>query len=201
MFTGIVDHVAHIVEMVEGDATRRFRVRTQFKDFELGESIAIDGMCLTVVDFDQQGHFCCDVSPETLKLTKAGQYHVGSQVNVERALRIGDRVGGHFVSGHVECIATVASKTMQEGCCHLVIAGIADNDMGLLIHKGSVTVDGVSLTVNTLRDNGFELMLIPQTLESTTLKNLNQDDCVHIEFDQIAKCVARQLSVCRSAVL
>ncbi|MDF1795889.1 MAG: riboflavin synthase [Coxiellaceae bacterium] len=195
MFSGIVDHVGHIVSITHGDQTRHFSIQSQFNDLQLGESIAVDGMCLTVTDFDDQGVFGCDLSPETLNLTKAAHYLVGRKINLERSLRVGDRIGGHFVSGHVECVAMVASKTVQDGCCHLVIEGIAGDDMGLLIHKGSVTVDGVSLTVNALRNNGFDLMLIPQTLALTTLKYLSDGDHVHIEFDQIAKLVARQLEV------
>ncbi len=195
MFSGIVDHIGHIVAITDGDQTRHFSIQSQFKDFQLGESIAVDGMCLTVTDFNDQGLFGCDLSPDTLRVTKASHYALGQPINLERSLQVGDRIGGHFVSGHVETVASVVAKTMQEGCCHLVVDGVTANDMGLLIHKGSVTVDGVSLTVNALRDNGFDLMLIPQTLALTTLKNLSVGDKVHIEFDQLAKCVARQLEV------
>ncbi|MDF1759812.1 MAG: riboflavin synthase [Coxiellaceae bacterium] len=195
MFSGIIDHVGHIVAITDSDQTRHFSVQSQFKDLVLGESIAVDGMCLTVTDFNDQGLFGCDLSPDTLRVTNASHYVVGQQINLERSLQVGDRIGGHFVSGHVETAANVVAKTMQDGCCHLVIGGITAGDMGLLIHKGSITVDGVSLTINALREDGFDLMLIPQTLALTTLKDLSVGDNVHIEFDQLAKCVARQLEV------
>ncbi|MDF1653647.1 MAG: riboflavin synthase [Coxiellaceae bacterium] len=200
MFSGIVDHIGHIVEITNGDETRHFSIQTQFKDFELGESIAVAGMCLTVTGFNDKGLFTCDLSPDTLRVTKAGAYSNGQAVNVERALQVGDRIGGHFVSGHVEAVANIVAKTMQEGCCHLVVGGIAADDMGLLIHKGSVTIDGVSLTVNALREDGFDLMLIPQTLELTTLKHLSVGHTVHIEFDLLAKHIARQLELKESMV-
>jgi riboflavin synthase len=192
MYTGIIDHIGRISSCIIKNDMRHLRIETTFENFTRGESIAVDGMCVTVTNFDT-GYFECDLSPNTLSVTIADTYAENTYVNLERSLAFGDRVGGHMVTGHVEGIATVASIEYESDCCKMII-GAMPRDLRRFIHKkGSVCVQGASLTVNALTADGFELMLIPQTLALTRLKDLKAGDPVNIECDMLAKMIARQL--------
>lgn len=192
MFTGIVDHCGEIKSIALGDNCATFWIRSQFADLQLGESIAINGACLTVTAVEKN-NFACELSPETLRLTAASQYVVGSHVNLERALRVGDRLGGHFVSGHVDQTLQVALIKTHAEFLEMQFAGVLPINQGLLIPKGSVTINGVSLTVNAIVKDHLSVMLIPHTLERTNLKDLKIGQAINAEFDLMAKMVARQL--------
>lgn len=187
MFTGIVDHCGIVCDIQVQGTNAHLRVQSTFEALTLGESIAVNGACLTVTNAVKDiSSF--DVSAETLKLTNLGQLQPGAQVNLERAMRLSDRLGGHLVTGHVDQIARVA---VIEKSGDYVLMGFEGTESGkhLLVKKGSVAVNGVSLTVNEVGANGFQVMLIPHTLERTNLNQLKLDSVVNIEFDWMTKII------------
>jgi len=192
VFTGIVEAIGR-VDSIEGggrDARYRFGAGVlPLHDIAVGDSIAVNGCCLTVVQVDADG-FLVDLSPETLAVTLLGELGEGTPVNLEKALRVGDRLGGHFVSGHVDGIATVIGWERQERCVHALIAP-PPGLMRYLAVKGSVCIDGVSLTVNSIGDAHFGLQLIPHTLTVTTLGSFLAGRRCHIEVDLIARYIER----------
>lgn len=193
MFTGIIDHCG-IIKNIERDAnTLSAWIECNFLDLEQGESISVDGICLTVVE-QQPKLFRCDISSETCYLTIANRYTAGQVVNIERALRMSDRLGGHFVTGHIDHIATVAHQRAEGEFTEIRFEQI---DKGLakkfLIKKGCVAVNGVSLTINEVYPDGFSVMLIPHTLARSNLKDLKPRDSINIEFDWMVKIVAQQI--------
>ena len=192
MFTGIIDHVGTITIFTKTKESLSLRIACQFNDLQLGESIAVEGICLTVTQFGP-GYFECDLSPETCNVTTALHFQMGKQVNLERALRLSDRLGGHIVQGHVDQTASLIARSNEDDCLKLVFTGIIDTMSSLLVQKGSITVNGVSLTINKLLPQGFQVMLIPHTLQSTNLEQLNVGDLVNIEYDCLAKLVSQQL--------
>lgn len=194
MFTGIVDHCGEIQTIESGLDCAKFWISSQFAGLRLGESIAIDGTCLTVTAI-KDGAFACELSPETLRLTAARQYAQGKHVNLERALRVGDHLGGHFVSGHVDQTLTVSHIQAHNEFIEIQFSGVLPISQGYLIQKGSVAIDGVSLTVNALKHDGVSVMLIPHTLNRTNLNDLQVGQSVNVEFDLMAKMVARQLQL------
>ena len=194
MFTGIIDHAGIIAFIVDLKQGKRFVIKTQFNDLTTGESIAMDGACLTVTDI-QQGSFACDVSPETLQLTVFSALHVGDKINLERSLRLHDRISGHFVSGHIDQTMEIKSKNKYQDFIEYEFAGVLSEFKKYLMYKGSITVNGVSLTVNILLDDGFKVMMIPETLVKTNLSQLMVGDLVNIEFDLLIKSVARQIEL------
>ena len=159
------------------------------QDVELGESIAVSGVCLTVVAFDQD-HFSADVSNETLSRTSLGSLDVGDKVNLERALQASSRIGGHWVSGHVDGLASVHSIVEDARSQRWRFA--ADKILlRYIAEKGSVAVNGVSLTVNQADFEGFEVNLVPHTIEHTNFSTLAKDSVVNIEVDLMARYVER----------
>ncbi|MBI1862392.1 MAG: riboflavin synthase [Deltaproteobacteria bacterium] len=191
MFTGIVDHLARLEEVKPQGTGLLLRLKTRFSQFTPGESLAIDGTCLTVVDFGSDW-FDVQLSVETLDTTIARSYQVGGLCNLERALRVGDALGGHFVSGHVDGTANVTRVGVDGDYREIAFEAPCD----LMMEKGSVTLNGVSLTVNTVDRvaQQFTVMLIPHTLERTNLKMLKAGDRVNVEFDLFYKMVRDQLS-------
>jgi riboflavin synthase len=192
MFTGIIQSVGHIqsLENIGGDVRLSIAVNhLPMQDVELGESIAVSGVCLTVVAFDSQ-HFIADVSNETLSRTTLGQFLAGDKVNLERALQANSRIGGHWVSGHVDGIASVSNIALdarsQRWRFH------ADkNLLRYIAEKGSVAVNGVSLTVNQADFEGFEVNLVPHTIEHTNFSMLAENSKVNVEVDVMARYVER----------
>lgn len=188
MFTGLVDHCGIVTQIEFTPDSKRIWISSNFEHLQQGESIAVDGICLTIRDI-KDGLFSCDVSSETLAVTAAMGFKINQKVNLERALELGTRFGGHIVTGHIDQVSTLSSLR-QEG--EFIEMEFKHVDKKYLIPKGSVTVNGVSLTINALTEYGFNVMLIPHTLERTNLKELRSGDKVNIEFDMIVKTVVEQ---------
>ena len=194
MFTGLVQGVGHLAARTArgGDARLRIAIGTlPLADAQLGESIAVNGVCLTVVAFDADG-FDADASNETLGVTTLGTLPVGRQLNLERALRAGDRLGGHLVSGHVDGVGAVASVTDDARAQRWRFTA-PRGLMRYIASKGSICVDGTSLTVNAVDGDGFEVALVPHTVAHTAFGTTRPGDPVNLEVDQVARYVERLL--------
>jgi riboflavin synthase len=193
MFTGLIEDLGTLQEIRTGTDQARLTVATglPMAELTLGESIAINGVCLTVTSFGD-GVFCADVSPETLNCTSFGRLSRGVRVNLERALRLSDRLGGHLVTGHVDGLGRVVERR-KDGNAWLFKFQTDAAVSAFLVDKGSVTVDGISLTVNQVFEDTFSLAVIPHTLSMTTLQDRKIGDEVNIETDLIGKYVARFL--------
>jgi len=191
MFTGLIDEVGEIERVRQTDAGREFRIGASFNDLAEGESIAVNGACLTVREFGA-GWFDVAAVVTTLDRTTIGEWNEGTRVNLERALRPGDRLGGHIVQGHVDCVGVIAAVD-RAGDALLVDVSLPGPVEPLFVLHGSIAVDGVSLTVNELKPGGLQLSLIEYTLRHTTLGDLRPGMKVHVEADVIAKHVRRLL--------
>ena len=163
----------------------------QITDPEEGESIAVNGACLTAYNI-RSDRFTVDVSPESLSRTTLGTLTVGGRVNLERALRLSDRLGGHLVSGHVDCVGLL-SGIRQEGDFTILVFSVPADQDRYIIEKGSISVDGISLTVNSCSKGSFSVSIIPHTMQSTTLGQLKSGSRVNIEVDIIGKYVEKLL--------
>jgi riboflavin synthase len=196
VFTGLVEALGQIEWIDRGGEGVRFKIAwggpSGDDPLKLGESIAVNGCCLTVVAIDGQA-FEVQAGPETLARTNLGNGNAGDRVNLERALRVGDRLGGHFVQGHVDTTATLRERR-PEGEWEFLAFAIDPAWTPLLVPKGSIAVDGVSLTLVDVWVDGFSAMLIPHTLAVTTLGLIRPGDAVNIEADMLAKHVHRLLS-------
>ena len=195
MFTGIIQGLGVVVEKrpIGGGMVFCLEAGFELTDPEEGESIAVNGTCLTARDI-QGRRFLVDVSPESLSRTGLGSLEVGGRVNLERALRLADRLGGHLVSGHVDGRGRVEERRAA-GDFTLFTFSLDAALTKYVIEKGSITIDGVSLTVNSCSDNRFSVSIIPHTLAVTTLGLLKQGDRVNLEVDIIGKYVEKLLSV------
>lgn len=193
MFTGIVEELGEVVAVEQLPDASRFRLRGPLvtEDAKHGDSIAVNGVCLTVVEYGD-GEFTADVMAETLKRSSLGALEVGSRVNLERPMAVGDRLGGHIVQGHVDGTGTVLERTPSEHW-ELVKVGLPAHLSRYVVEKGSITVDGVSLTVVDAAADHFTISLIPTTLALTTLGIKQPGDPVNLEVDVIAKYVERLL--------
>lgn len=202
MFTGLVEGCVTLEASVplqgdDGAAGVRWTVSAQdmsqlLTEARVGDSMALNGVCTTITTLPTPTSFTVELSPETLQKTTFAQARVGQTFNVERPLKVGDRLGGHWVSGHVDSTARVIDR-LQDGISWVFYFRINNPaDACLLIPKGSVTIDGVSLTVNTVEGPVFSVAIIPHTWEQTTFHTLMPDDSVNIEFDLLGKYV-RQL--------
>lgn len=187
MFTGIVEEVGTIESVTNTEAGRELRVRAGYSDLELGESIALNGVCLTVREFGD-GWFDVAAMTATLDRTTVGGWAPGKRVNLERALRFGERLGGHLVQGHVDCTATVQS-VQQESDSILINVEVPAELESLIVLHGSIAVDGCSLTVSRTYPGGLQISLIEYTLRHTTLGGLKAGDLVNVETDMIGKHV------------
>jgi riboflavin synthase len=191
MFTGIVTDVGRVRSVRETNRDRRYEIETAYDmaTVDMGASISHAGCCLTVVE-KGEGWFAVEVSAETLSKTTLGQWSEGAPVNLERAARLGDEMGGHIVSGHVDGLGEVLSITPEGGSHRLMIR--APKPLHRLIApKGSITVEGVSLTVNAVEDDVFGLNIIPHTWDVTTLGRLTVGSRVNLEIDMLARYLAR----------
>ena len=193
MFTGIVTDVGRIARIDQLEVGRRLMIETAYdtSGIALGASIACNGACLTAVEMTS-GYFAVDVSGETLDKTTIGGWQIGTKINLERALRAADELGGHLVLGHVDAVGTV-TRLEAEGENHRLGIEVLDDLKHYVASKGSITVDGVSLTVNEVDDRVFGVNIIPHTWDYTSFADLTSGAKVNLEVDVIARYVARLL--------
>jgi riboflavin synthase len=201
MFTGIIKAKGTVTAVKRQGGDVRLTVGSPalpWSEYEIGESIAVNGVCLTVVALHSDG-FDTDVSVETLNVTGLKSIQAGSLVNLEPALSLGERLGGHLVSGHVDCTGVVSSRVADARSIRLVIE-IPTEYSRYIAKKGSVCVDGVSLTINEVSDNDFELNIIPHTVEATIIDNYEAGTVVNVEVDMLARYLERLLGRDRDGI-
>lgn len=194
MFTGIIKAKGSITAMQKQGGDVRMTVSSDglpWSDFEIGESISVNGVCLTAVALNDNG-FDTDVSVETLDVTALGDLTTGSDVNLEPALGVGERLGGHLVSGHVDCVGSVTSRSADARSIRLTIEIPAEYSR-YIAKKGSVCVDGVSLTINEVSGNTFESNIIPHTADTTIIDGYAVGTAVNVEVDMLARYIERLL--------
>ena len=194
MFTGLIREVGEVVSVDRGADGARLRIGARLaEDLRDGDSIAVSGACLTVAALEA-GAFEADVMNQTLSVTTLGEWMPGDRVNLEPALRAGDPLGGHLVQGHVDCVGDVV-QAREDGFARRVRISLPEECRRYVVERGSVTVDGASLTVAALTPDGFEVSLIPETLERTTLGEASPTGSprVNIELDLLARYVERLL--------
>jgi riboflavin synthase len=192
MFTGIVAELGEVAGIEHRGDAARLTIRGSTDTVSPGESIAVNGVCLTVTGIIE-GTFTADVMGETLERSGLGALTPGAPVNLERSVRLADRLGGHLMQGHVDATGTIISRSPSAHWDQVRI-GLPASIARYVVHKGSIAVDGVSLTVSALGDTWFEVSLIPETLKRTTLGARQPGDTVNLEVDVIAKYVERLLN-------
>jgi riboflavin synthase len=193
MFTGLISDIGIVDGVTSGDAGARLRIRTGLAgELAEGDSVAVNGACLTAAAVDGDA-FEADVMNQTLERTSLGPLREGSSVNLELPLRLSDRLGGHMVQGHVDGTGRIA-EVSEDGLARRLRVEAPEEVRRYLVERGSVAVDGVSLTVASLGDGGFEVSLVPETLERTTLGEARTGTVVNLELDVIARYVERLLS-------
>jgi riboflavin synthase len=192
MFTGIVEELGRVRSVLsnEGGARFVFEASTVLGDATVGASIAVNGCCLTVVEHDGST-WAADAVIETLARTNLGELLAGDRVNLERPVRLADRLGGHLVQGHIDATGRVRAREPQSDGSNLVTIEAPPEVMRYVVHKGSITVDGVSLTVAELGSDSFTIAVIPHTLEVTTLGAFSPGTRVNLEADLVAKYIER----------
>ena len=187
MFTGIIEHTGVIRAVRSYGTSAKLEVSCGLEGLKLGESVAVDGACLTVAKILKTG-FAADVSHETLERSIIKEYRIGAAVNLERALKMGDRLGGHLVAGHVDRTAKL-HKIIKRAAAWDITVYCPGKDLKYIVDKGSVAVGGISLTVAKKLPEGFTLVIVPHSLSATTIGHWRTGDKVNIEFDQFAKYV------------
>ncbi|HEX9154135.1 MAG TPA: riboflavin synthase [Nitrospira sp.] len=193
MFTGIVEEMGAVTSLDRTLAGTRMTIlaSTVMGDLKIGDSVSVNGTCLTVVTKGEHG-FVVEVSPETLSVTTMGQLTPGAPVNLERAMKLNERIGGHLVAGHVDGVGTIRSRH-QEGNAIFFTIEAPSEILRYCVVKGSITVDGISLTINEVADHSFSVAIIPHTAKVTTLGLKQVNDTVNLESDLIGKYVERLL--------
>ncbi|HLG44005.1 MAG TPA: riboflavin synthase [Nitrospirales bacterium] len=193
MFTGIIEEMGVVKTVTKGMSGTGLTILAKgvLEGLTIGDSMTVNGVCQTVVGFDPT-QFTVDVSPETLKVTTLGMVKAGDPVNLERAMRLSDRLGGHLVSGHVDGVGTVRDRAQDANAIQMTIAA-PHEILKLCVLKGSIAVDGISLTINEVTAQGFRVTLIPHTAKVTTLGVKQVGDPVNLETDLIGKFVERLL--------
>ena len=191
MFCGIVEETGMITESTGGPQGTRLIIRgtVVHEGLQEGESVAVNGVCLTATNVSED-NFAVDISPETLRVTTLGTLDIGSVVNLERPMKLDQRIGGHLVSGHVDGIGTIVERN-EIGNSIVFQISVDQGILRYCIVKGSVAVDGVSLTINQVANTTFEVAIIPHTAETTTFGSKNVGDSVNIETDMIGKYIER----------
>jgi len=199
MFTGLIEDMGIVTafERRAGAGVLRVKTALPLSEIALGDSVAVNGACLTVTAKDTSV-LSFDVSPETLTGTTLGTLANGTAVNLERALRLGDRMGGHMVTGHIDCIARLSRLQTVSGN-RVMEFTVPASSLRYLVHKGSVAIDGISLTVNTVSSDGFSVNIIPHTFSCTTLATISNGQTVNIETDIIGKYVERLVQPLKSS--
>lgn len=190
MFSGIVEELGEVKNISHSGSVTRLTIAAHkvLEDVKVGDSIAVNGVCLTVVDKSGES-LVFEAMPETLKTTDLGSFRISEKVNLERSLKIGERLSGHFVTGHVDCAGLIRKKTRVSNNLGFEIAANTEF-MKFILPKGSVAVDGISLTIMKKQSNTFWVYIIPHTLRNTTLGFKGPSDKVNIEFDILAKRAA-----------
>ncbi|MFK5925264.1 MAG: riboflavin synthase [Desulfuromusa sp.] len=193
MFTGLIQSVGKVHGLKRQGSSAQLQITSSLvhEALTLGESIAVNGACLTVTAWDNS-NFTVDISPETLRRTTLGQLRAHQPVNLERAMRLSDRLGGHLVSGHIDCIALVKRRYEDQNAIRFEFA-VPPEVMRYLVEKGSVAVDGISLTINEIGADFFSVAVIPHSREMTTLKDCREGERVNIETDLLGRYVERLL--------
>ncbi|WP_303722590.1 riboflavin synthase [Malonomonas rubra] len=193
MFTGLIQAVGTVRSLKRQGNSAVLQIASELarEELHLGESIAVNGVCLTVVSWDEHS-FSADVSPETLDCSNLGSLRANMQVNLERALRLCDRLGGHLVSGHIDCVAIVKKRFQDQNAVRFEFS-VPEEALRYLVAKGSVAIDGISLTVNTVSEDSFSVAIIPHSLEMTTLQHCREGARVNIETDLVGRYVERLL--------
>lgn len=193
MFTGLIQAIGQVRGLVRQGSAGSMTIASSLaaEDLQLGESIAVNGVCLTVTGWDS-GAFTVDVSPETLRCTTLGDLRPTTAVNLERALRLCDRLGGHLVSGHIDAVGTVVRRQQDQNAVLFEFSAPAQT-LRYVVEKGSVAIDGISLTVNHLQADAFSVAIIPHSLAQTCLKDRRPGDRVNIETDLLGRYVERLL--------
>jgi riboflavin synthase len=196
MFTGIIEQIGEVAELKPTAAGFRLRLTTNLAPaLTPGESLAVNGVCLTVVSAGADGVHM-DVSPETVRVSALGSLRRGSLVNLERSLRAETRIGGHFVQGHVDATGTI-EEIRRDGDSWWMTVKFPSAHAALVVRKGSIAVDGISLTVAGVDDKRFDVQVIPFTWQHTNLRTVKVNDAVNLEFDLIGKYVVRAMEVSR----
>ena len=192
MFTGIITDIGELISLdKQGDWQLRIKTNWNTNDIDIGASIACSGICLTVLD-RKGDYFDVSASMETVSITTLQTWQLGKKINLERALRVGDELGGHIVSGHVDGIITLSEIKPDNDSYRLKFL-IDDKFKGLIASKGSVCIDGISLTVNSVTDSSFDVNIISHTWNETTIGNYVVGDVANLEIDMLARYVARLL--------
>ena len=191
MFTGLVQEIGRVASASRDDKGATLNIECTLAPYTLGESIAVHGVCLTVASISEQG-FRAQVSEETLRCSALGELYKGARVHLERALALGEHLGGHLVTGHVDGLGEMVSRRAEGDYTEMTIE-VPPRLQPFCAPKGSVTINGVSLTINKVGDQGFDVMLVPHTLEHTTFGDLGSGGKVHLEMDILAKYVASLL--------
>lgn len=189
MFTGIVEEIGIVKAISSNKIT--IECSNILDDIKLGDSIAVNGVCLTVTEFGAN-YFNADISPETFKITALKELSSGSAINLERALKLSDRLGGHIVSGHIDTIGKIHQISKNNDFYDLKIE-FNNEYQKYVVKKGSITINGISLTIAEIKNNIVTIAVIPHTYENTMLKDLKNNDNVNIEFDILAKYVEKNL--------
>jgi len=192
MFTGIIEQLGEVTKVESASGNKRLFIKptSLWEDLQIGESIAVDGVCLTIVDF-KEDLFAAEIMPATLLQTTLGNLRIGEYVNLERALTPNSRLSGHFVSGHIDGMGIISKK--EKGRDVSLSVEVPAELRKYLLPKGSIAVDGISLTIAEIKDKEFIAHLIPHTLKSTNLQSKNVGDKVNIEIDLLTKAVYQYL--------
>lgn len=189
MFCGLIEKVSKVENITFNQNGANISFKADFENVKIGDSIAVNGVCLTVVKIEKN-LFSADIMNETLKISNLNNLKKADEINLERAMKLSDRIDGHIVTGHIDCLGKV-SKITQDGFSKRIQFNC---DSTLIVKKGSISINGVSLTVSNLFNDGFEVSLIPETLNKTNLKNLKINDNVNIEYDILGKYVQKMLN-------
>lgn len=195
MFTGLVEEIGRVESVIKAAKSARINIKAKrvLEGVKLGDSICTNGVCLTVTSFDR-GRFSVDVMAETMRRSNLQSLSPGDEVNLERALRVGDRLGGHMVSGHIDGIGTIEGYEQEDNAVWITVSASSDI-LKYIVQKGSIAIDGVSLTVAYVDDSVFKVSIIPHTKDITTLLHKKVNDEVNLECDMIGKYIEKFLGV------
>jgi riboflavin synthase len=200
VFTGLVQGMAEIISIKEQAQCRRLIINGELGTIQAGESIAVNGVCLSTLH-DSSNEFSCDISPETFTVTTLSDLKVGDKVNIEKAMSVNEKFGGHYVTGHIDTIATITALEKSLDFTRVKVSNFGIDANAYLISKGSICLDGVSLTINNSDSNTIELMIIPHTLKYTTLANWTIGQKVNVEFDYFIRVIAHQINLFKKEVM